>query len=92
MFYLTIVNKVLHHCHFWLARQYIHFFLLQGSLSVMKKLVEVHPRNNKQNDSESESEGTVHNLTSSSKKKCIRVGLKPACSAIETDLNISYNM
>ena len=24
MFYLAIVNKVLHHCHSWLARQYIH--------------------------------------------------------------------
>ena len=32
----------------------------------MKKLVEVHPRNNKQNDSESESEGIIHNLTSPS--------------------------
>ena len=34
----------------------------------MKKLVEVHPRNNKQNESESESEGTVHNLALSSEK------------------------
>ena len=23
MFYLTIVNKILHHCHSWMARQYI---------------------------------------------------------------------
>ena len=23
MFYLTILNKVLRHCHFWLARQYL---------------------------------------------------------------------
>ena len=23
MFYLTIVNKILHHCHSWSARQYL---------------------------------------------------------------------
>ena len=28
MFYLTIVNKVLCHCHFWLARQYMHYLLM----------------------------------------------------------------
>ena len=26
MFYLTIVNKILRHCHCWLARQYITHF------------------------------------------------------------------
>ena len=25
MFYVTIVNKILHHCHSWLARQYVYF-------------------------------------------------------------------
>ena len=30
MFYLTIVNKMLRHCHFWLARQYV---LLSGGLA-----------------------------------------------------------
>ena len=76
MFYLTIVNKVLRHCHFLIGTTVPTFFLLQGSLSVMKKLVEVHPRNNKQNDSESESEGTIHNLALSSEK-----------NASETDSN-----
>ena len=27
MFYLTIVNKILRHCHFWLARQYKQRYL-----------------------------------------------------------------
>ena len=33
MFYLTIVNKVLCHCHFWLARQYMHYLLMFTYLS-----------------------------------------------------------
>ena len=26
MFYLTVVNKILRHCHSWLARQYLGYF------------------------------------------------------------------
>ena len=33
MFYLTIVNKVLCHCHFWLARQYMLYLLMFTYLS-----------------------------------------------------------
>ena len=31
MFYLTIVNKILRHCHSWLARQYLECFSPQNS-------------------------------------------------------------
>ena len=34
MFYLTIINRIFRHCHFWLARQYIlliyYAFACQG--------------------------------------------------------------
>ena len=38
MFYLAIVNKILRHCHSWLARQYLYFYLFQtiGKQSQLK--------------------------------------------------------
>ena len=29
--YLTIINKILGHCHSWLARQYVQFVILRSS-------------------------------------------------------------
>ena len=40
MFYLAIVNKVLRHCHSWLARQYIKSTLLNKTKSSLRLVVQ----------------------------------------------------
>ena len=35
MFYLTIVNKIVRHCHSWLARQYLLYFCSELNVAVV---------------------------------------------------------